>query len=310
MPSEGAADLDRQHVHPRGPRRTRWTPSTYMDFVYRPGIAGMLAEYINYITPVPAAKDHFVRSRAWPSRRSSSPAQADLDRVHYFRVLTPEEETEWNEDLPTRSTRRRQRIHRRRRGRAEHPRLDDDDDPNVEPGSSGGAVPSLLAADGLPGAARRRRTCWPLPGGLVARSCSSSSRCSSCCLVSLQTGDVVRAVSSTDVQLLDLLGRDQARTTRSSCDRSPTAAWRQSGRSCLPTRWPTGSRSTVGSPRKGTYLFLVLLPFFVSFVIRTISWKFLLADDGIVLGQPSRTSDLLPGQLPRTGDVVSGRVRS
>ena len=29
----------------------------YMDFVYQPEIAAMLAEYINYITPVPAAQD-------------------------------------------------------------------------------------------------------------------------------------------------------------------------------------------------------------------------------------------------------------
>jgi len=39
-----------------------------------------------------------------------------------------------------------------------------------------------------------------------------------------------------------------------------------------------------GGRHKSTYLFLILLPFFVTFVIRTISWQFLLADDGIVLG--------------------------
>src|SRR3954454_4248722 len=38
-----------------------------------------------------------------------------------------------------------------------------------------------------------------------------------------------------------------------------------------------------GGARKTTYLFLILLPFFVSFVLRTVSWQFLLADDGIVL---------------------------
>lgn len=36
--------------------------------------------------------------------------------------------------------------------------------------------------------------------------------------------------------------------------------------------------------KKTTYLFLILLPFFVSFVIRTVSWQFLLADNGILLG--------------------------
>ncbi len=34
---------------------------------------------------------------------------------------------------------------------------------------------------------------------------------------------------------------------------------------------------------KSTYLFIMLLPFFVSFVLRTISWRFLLTDEGILL---------------------------
>ncbi len=39
-----------------------------------------------------------------------------------------------------------------------------------------------------------------------------------------------------------------------------------------------------GGRYKSTLLFLVLLPFFVSFVIRILSWQFILADQGIVLG--------------------------
>ena len=39
-----------------------------------------------------------------------------------------------------------------------------------------------------------------------------------------------------------------------------------------------------GVRRKPTYLFLLLLPFFVSFVLRTISWRQILTDDGFVLG--------------------------
>ena len=39
-----------------------------------------------------------------------------------------------------------------------------------------------------------------------------------------------------------------------------------------------------GGRHKSTVLFLVLLPFFVSFVIRTLSWQFILADNGFVLG--------------------------
>jgi spermidine/putrescine transport system permease protein len=37
-------------------------------------------------------------------------------------------------------------------------------------------------------------------------------------------------------------------------------------------------------PRKPAYLLAVLLPFFVSFVIRTLSWETLLSDDGPLLG--------------------------
>jgi spermidine/putrescine transport system permease protein len=39
-----------------------------------------------------------------------------------------------------------------------------------------------------------------------------------------------------------------------------------------------------GGRFKNALLFLVILPFFVSFIIRTLSWKFVLADQGIVLG--------------------------
>jgi spermidine/putrescine transport system permease protein len=38
-----------------------------------------------------------------------------------------------------------------------------------------------------------------------------------------------------------------------------------------------------GGRWKNTYLFILLLPFFVSFVIRTLVWRFILADSGFVL---------------------------
>jgi len=38
-----------------------------------------------------------------------------------------------------------------------------------------------------------------------------------------------------------------------------------------------------GGRNKSVYLFLILLPFFVSFVLRTISWKFILTDESFVL---------------------------
>lgn len=48
-----------------------------------------------------------------------------------------------------------------------------------------------------------------------------------------------------------------------------------------------------GGSRKSTYLFLVLLPFFVSFVLRTISWQFFLSDNGMLLG-PLKEAGVLP----------------
>ncbi|MGE5226918.1 MAG: ABC transporter permease [Planctomycetaceae bacterium] len=39
-----------------------------------------------------------------------------------------------------------------------------------------------------------------------------------------------------------------------------------------------------GGRRKSTFLFMILLPYFVSFMIRTVMWKFILADTGPFLG--------------------------
>jgi spermidine/putrescine transport system permease protein len=62
-----------------------------------------------------------------------------------------------------------------------------------------------------------------------------------------------------------------------------------------------------GGTRKSTYLFLILLPFFVSFVIRTASWKFILNDEGFVLG-PLKDIGLLPDDfhLLATSTAVIG----
>ncbi|MGI8522159.1 MAG: ABC transporter permease [Nocardioides sp.] len=65
-----------------------------------------------------------------------------------------------------------------------------------------------------------------------------------------------------------------------------------------------------GGRHKSTYLFLILLPFFVTFVIRTISWQFLLADNGILLGH-LKSWGLLPENfhvLATSYAVVGGLV--
>jgi spermidine/putrescine transport system permease protein len=51
-----------------------------------------------------------------------------------------------------------------------------------------------------------------------------------------------------------------------------------------------------GGRNKSTYLLLILLPFFVSFVIRTLSWQFILSDQGILFG-PLKALHLLPADF-------------
>ncbi len=63
-----------------------------------------------------------------------------------------------------------------------------------------------------------------------------------------------------------------------------------------------------GGRRKTTYLLLLLLPFFVSFVIRTLAWGFILSDEGILFGT-LKSWHLLPSsfRVLNTGTaVVSG----
>jgi spermidine/putrescine transport system permease protein len=65
-----------------------------------------------------------------------------------------------------------------------------------------------------------------------------------------------------------------------------------------------------GGRRKATYLFLLLLPFFVSFVLRTISWRQILTDEGPLL-QPLKDIGLLSANFHILGTpyaVIGGLV--
>ena len=48
-----------------------------------------------------------------------------------------------------------------------------------------------------------------------------------------------------------------------------------------------------GGRWKSTLFFLILVPFFVTFVIRTVQWKFILGDQGLILG-PLKNLGVLP----------------
>ena len=65
-----------------------------------------------------------------------------------------------------------------------------------------------------------------------------------------------------------------------------------------------------GGRRKNLYLLLILLPFFTPFLIRTLSWKFILADQGIFLSA-FKNWGLLPDDyrvLATSVAVVSGMI--
>ncbi len=48
-----------------------------------------------------------------------------------------------------------------------------------------------------------------------------------------------------------------------------------------------------GGTRKNFFLLMLLIPFFVSFVIRTVVWEFILSDQGVILGN-LKSAHLLP----------------
>ena len=81
----------------------------YMDWVYQPKIAAMLADYINYITPVPAAQQIFQQDAKQATKKSDKeyytglaasplvfPSTSDFSKLHRYRVLTADEQVVWN----------------------------------------------------------------------------------------------------------------------------------------------------------------------------------------------------------------------
>jgi spermidine/putrescine transport system permease protein len=63
-----------------------------------------------------------------------------------------------------------------------------------------------------------------------------------------------------------------------------------------------------GGSKKNFFLLMLLVPFFVSFVIRTVVWEFLLSDNGIILGG-LKNAHLLPSSFHVLGTgyaVVAG----
>lgn len=73
---------------------------TYMDFVYQPEIAAMMADFIWYVTPVPAAKEVVLNDIKDPLVANSPlifPSEEDLAQAKQFKVFKSiDEEEQWN----------------------------------------------------------------------------------------------------------------------------------------------------------------------------------------------------------------------
>ena len=79
----------------------------------------------------------------------------------------------------------------------------------------------------------------------------------------------------------------------------------------LPDRLPARLRDRL--PRRAlqdVLLFLVIAPFFTSFLIRTISWRIMLGNDGPLLGSVRDTLGLVPGELQHPQHAAGGRLRA
>jgi spermidine/putrescine transport system substrate-binding protein len=107
IPKEGAALWTDNMAIPKGAKHPL-DAITYMDYVYKPEVAAQLAEWIAYITPVPAAKEQLQAKAAQSSGEDKAaledlidsplvfPSQADLDKAKRYRVLSVEEEQVWD----------------------------------------------------------------------------------------------------------------------------------------------------------------------------------------------------------------------
>jgi spermidine/putrescine transport system substrate-binding protein len=107
VPEEGAVIWTDNIVIPQGSANPAGAME-WMNFVYQPEIMAMMAEWITYIPPVPAARDVVLRDAANASGAEADslqnlansplvfPSEEDMAKLKRYRVLTPEEEQQWN----------------------------------------------------------------------------------------------------------------------------------------------------------------------------------------------------------------------
>jgi spermidine/putrescine transport system substrate-binding protein len=112
VPDEGGILWTDNMAIPKGAQHPN-AALAMMDYVYEPENAAQIAEWVNYITPVPGAQEIISQHaddadaegdtetadylRAVADSPLVFPTQDMLDRLHSYKVLDEEEERQWNE---------------------------------------------------------------------------------------------------------------------------------------------------------------------------------------------------------------------
>jgi spermidine/putrescine transport system substrate-binding protein len=112
VPDEGAILWTDNMAIPKGAAHPN-AALAMMDYVYDPEVAALIAEWVNYITPVPGAQEiilqHADDAEAEDDAETAEylrtvaesplvfPTQEMLDRLYSYKVLDEDEERQWNE---------------------------------------------------------------------------------------------------------------------------------------------------------------------------------------------------------------------
>jgi spermidine/putrescine transport system substrate-binding protein len=112
VPEEGAILWTDNMAIPKGAAHPN-AALAMMDYVYDPDNAAQIAEWVNYITPIPGAQEIITQHadeaeadgdtetadylRAVAESPLVFPTQEMLDRLHSYKVLDEDEERQWNE---------------------------------------------------------------------------------------------------------------------------------------------------------------------------------------------------------------------
>ena len=104
IPTQGAIIWTDNMMIPKGAAHPV-DAATYMDYVYDPDVAGQMAQWINYITPVPDSKQFVLdlykqTGDAYYKNVADSPlvypTAEQQAALHSYRVLTEDEQLTWN----------------------------------------------------------------------------------------------------------------------------------------------------------------------------------------------------------------------